>query len=390
MHYTDPKPAFTLVKVGKDKGKRIWFVSFMFTDEGSGERKQFQFRARINQKTTEGEKITEANSTAAALLDYLREGWNPFTESPGQYQNRSTGGFVNRPRTLGEALKECYDIKMQQLTGYESERTYKYIYNHFSAWVNAQFLDRLRPDSFTTAHAMAYSDHLTNQGKKGRGFNNYRTVVKIFFNMMVERDLIQKNPFSKIKPARTTEAEITPFADMELQAIRSYLIKNDYNLYVFTQMIFYLLLRPIEIVKLQVKHIDLTRNKITLPSSASKNRKSRLCNIPPALKTILQEWLRFESVNDYLFGFGMATGPRPIARRNTVTERHAKALKAMGFEGKLSLYSYKYNGVIAAHLAGISMEEIRLQAGHHSVEITQIYMVKLGLLKPSSFGTVNY
>jgi len=385
--FSAPQLLYTDDKVRK---KRVWYVAFMYKNELTGKREQFQFRGTINKENSEESKIFEGRSYCVALQNILNSGWNPFEQTPGEYIRAQHSGFVSRPKNLLECLEECYEIKKKQLTGNESIRTYKYIFEHFKKWIVGQFLDQTKPYNFTVAHAMAYSDQLIREGKSGRGFNNYRSVIKVFFNMMLERELIVKNPFTKIKPAKITEAEIVPFQDMELKIIRDHLKENDYNLYVFCQFIFYTLARPIEIIKLQVKHIDLSRNKINIPAAASKNRKSRPCNIPPALKSILNEWLKFTSVNDYLFGRGLQVSPLPCMTRNQVTVRHKDVLKALKFEGKISLYSWKYSGVINAYLAGISIEEIRAQAGHHSIEITQIYMAKLGLLKASGFGTVEY
>lgn len=382
------KPALSSFR-DKAIKKWVWMVTFMFSNT-DGQRKQFQFRGEINKPSSDEDKIKRGNAYVTLLNRYLEEGWNPFDETPGMFERRKTGGFVNRPKTVGECLTECYELKNKQLTSSDAHRTYKFIYEHFTKWLQAQFLDKMRPHEFVAVHAMAYMDQLTNEGKKGRGFNNYRTVMKVFFNMMVDRDVIEKNPFNKTKPAKVTEAEIVPFQDAELKAIREHLKAHDFNLYVFTQFIFYLLLRPIEVIKLQVKHIDLTRGMLTLPAAASKNRKSRSCDIPPPLRSIINDWLKYESINDYLFGKDLQTGSRPISSRNKVTERHKAVLTKLEFEGKLSLYSYKYSGVISAYLAGVSIDEIRRQCGHHSVEITQIYMQKLNLLKPSSFGTVTY
>lgn len=362
----------------------------MYGDESTGGRKQFQFRGSINKELTEADKILAGKALCEIVLERLKNGWNPFEITLGQLARAETSGLINQPKNLLECLNECYEIKKKQLTGNESTRTYKYIFEHFTKWINNQLLDTLKPHNFTVVHAMAYSDHLTKEGKKGRGFNNYRSVIKVFFNMMLDREVITRNPFSKIKPAKITEAEILPFQDMELKTIREHLKANDYNLYIFCQFVFYTLARPIELIHLQVKHIDLSRGKINIPAIASKNRKSRSCNIPPGLRVVLNDWLKFESVNDYLFGYGLSISPKPLLRRNSVTEKHKEVLNELEFEGKISLYSWKYSGIINAYLAGISIEEIRQQAGHSSVVITQIYMQKLGLLKPNSFGSVEY
>lgn len=390
------KPSLTSY-IDKSTRKRHWVVQFRFTDPGTKERKRFQFRGTINRFKTDSEKIIRGNTDADNLNKLLEQGWNPFHETPGQFIRRQTGGFVNRPRTISECLEECYNIKMKQLTSQDAPRSYRYIYHHFRKWLETQFLDKLKPDNFGTVHAMAYADQLTREGKKGRGFNNYRTILKVFFNMMLTREVIYKNPFKEVPVATTTEAEIVPFQDAELKAIWNYMKENGhYNLYVFTKFSYYTLLRPIELIKLQVKHIDLARGKINLPAAASKNRKSRSCDMPPALRILINEWLEvqgviaYKQVNDYLFGHGLKICPQQLVKRNSVTRCHAKILKELKFEGRLSLYSYKYSGIINSYLAGISLEEIRRQCGHHSIEITQIYMSKLNLLKPSSFGTVNY
>jgi len=388
MNYSKPQLTF-YINTNKEKS---WLVEFYCNNpDNIIERRRFQYRFDINKQRTQSDKISKGNSWLTTLSTMLNEGWNPFTHTPDNYIIQKDSGFIKRPKTISESITEAYELKLKQLTGDESPRTYKYIHKNFKDWLSDQYLDKLRPEAFTQQHAMAYADYLTNDGKKGRTFNNYRSVVKLLFNMLVERDIVVKNHFSKVKAAKVTEAEIVPFLDAELKQIWEHLLKNDYNLFVLTKCIFYLLLRPIEVLWLQVKHIDLTKGKINLPAAASKNRKSRSCNIPPALMTILKAWLKYDSINDYLFSKNDFTiGPVRCKRRQDLTDAHKVHLDKLEFNENISLYSYKYSGVIAARVAGISLEEIRDQAGHSSVKITEIYMQKLGLIKPSSFGSVDY
>ncbi len=96
-------------------------------------------------------------------------------------------------------------------------------------------------------------------------------------------------------------------------------------------------------------------------------------------------------MNDFLFtGRELIIGPKGKNRREDITNKLKAHLKKLNFDSNLSLYSFKYSGVISAYMAGISIEEIRIQAGHSSLEMTQIYMKKLGLIKASSFGTTDY
>jgi integrase len=87
----------------------------------------------------------------------------------------------------------------------------------------------------------------------------------------------------------------------------------------------------------------------------------------------------------FLFGRGMKPGPVSLSR-NMVSKRHSEVLRSLNYPSDLTLYSWKHTGVVAAYKAGIDLYSIMRQLRHHSLDMTQIYLKSLGLVKNEQFG----
>jgi hypothetical protein len=58
----------------------------------------------------------------------------------------------------------------------------------------------------------------------------------------------------------------------------------------------------------------------------------------------------------------------------------------LGYSELYTFYSWKHTGVISAHKAGVSDDDIMLQTGHKNYGSFQVYLKSLGLFQNETFA----
>lgn len=179
-----------------------------------------------------------------------------------------------------------------------------------------------------------------------------------------------------------TEAERhAAITEADVKRMREWMLEFDVPLYVVTQTIYYAFIRPVELSRLQGRHLDLKNRVILMDSAISKNKKSQHVTIPGPLLEIFKRY-GFDQAepNDYLFGKGVWLS-RWSSHPNRYRTRHLEMVKALGLAGSgVDLYSWKHTGVCAAYRAGLDIVSIKEQCRHSSIEETYTYMRSLGLI----------
>ena len=204
--------------------------------------------------------------------------------------------------------------------------------------------------------------------------------------MMMERDLVEKNPFKKIANQAESAGRHVAFPDELRKKIEDHLILTNYRLYLFSQFIYYCYLRPIEILRLKIENIDDTR--ILIYGSQSKNKKQESVVIPDAFLPLVQSMkLRDYPKDHFIFGRGMMPSSIPLGR-NRVSEQFKKIKEDLKFGPDYTLYGFKHSGNVNAYLAGIDIYSIMRQNRHHSIEQTMTYLRQLGVSKNIEFSTL--
>lgn len=216
--------------------------------------------------------------------------------------------------------------------------------------------------------------------------NNYIEFYRSIFGMLVDKEVLQVNPFGKIKRAKETCESHKPFNSVQVRELRKIMQVETPQLYLFTQFIYYAFIRPNELRLLQVKHVDLTNRLIYIPQKAATGErlsktKARYVEICASLADLLVEHRFLErQPEDYLFP--SAKKPSEPNRVTTMYYQHRPILEALGLtNGKYTLYGWKHSGVIAAYMAGLDILTIQQMCGHSTVDMTYRYLRKIGLLR---------
>lgn len=361
---------FTPAKLYNCKGdvSKNWYVYYFVN------KKMYIIKAGINRIKSKRERTTHANILVSDLNKLLKEGWRPRGATPSQQQF-----------TLIDRLNEFTALKkgLRRRTW----QSYEYSKNILVKWLQSKHYDYFLPSDFTISVCNQFFDSLQNKGLAGKTLNGHKANLSVLFNMMVERELISKNPISKIKKFPQTTGRNIAFTDDQRLDLEEEMKTYNYPLYVFTQWIYYTCIRPIELLRLKVSNVDMINKNIVIYSDQSKNKKTESIVIPDAMLPIIESMaLDKFSPNDYLFGKTFKTCSIPYSR-NSVSLAFGKVLKKLNFSKDYTLYSWKHTSVVNAFNAGINPYAIQRQLRHHSLDQTMIYLKSLGLLRNDEFGS---
>ncbi len=359
--------------------KKQWCVHFRMNNPNTGERKQFRFSFGINYVKNKQERIYEANALCKALKEKLAEGWCPFPTQEIEYD------------TLYSALQGVTTIKWEPLRP-RSKHSYKVVLDIFYDWLKRKGYDALKPDEFTSNEARQYMDYLSVEKKlTGRTWNNRLSSMKIFFNYLVDRDLIVKNPFRKIK--KHTESKSTrnyAYSEKELETLFTYLQTNHRHLYYFCRFVYALYVRPNECARLQIKDVNFSNWTINVHADISKTKRYRTSIIPNSYKAMFEEMnLQSYPPDYYIFSKGCKPGVDYNPSFDKLTPKLKKINTKLGINPMCTMYSFRHSGIIKLYtLLKFNTYECMQITGHTEMASFQNYLKTLGFTQNESFRSL--
>jgi integrase len=282
---------------------------------------------------------------------------------------------------LTDTLKEVLKDKKAQVRS-KTLGTYTSVYNKFESFLKSKGLQSITVDQFTTSHAYDYRNYLTGVCENSnKTANNNLTCTKLLFEGALEKGYIAKNPMA-IKSLPETDSDQHEVFTAEHQTIlEDYLKANDFNLYVFTRLLYYAFLRPAEIRGLRLFNVDLTKRVIDVPGKIAKNRRTDTIPINNSLFNSLLEYSKSgQNINNhYLFGKGIKIDRFPMGV-NHAYKSHKVALFACGLQDyNYTLYSWKHTGASRAYEVTKDILRLSKLLRHASTKETENYLRSIGV-----------
>lgn len=366
---------YTLAALKKND-KKDWYVYFSYKNPNSGQLEPFKIRDGINRIKNLKERQTKGVEIASDINVKLKDGWSPFI---------SQSINIVKLKPLLEVMSDLMEIKRGTLRARSIEH-YLHAINVMRKYLTLYNLLEIYPKDFTNIQTQSFSDYLIVERKvSGRTHNNYISDMIIYFNMMVEREVIVMNPFTKIKKKPEQALRFLAYTDNQRKIVKDYLEENEPNLAMFVKCIYYCFIRPKELVELKIKHIDFESKQITIPTEIAKNRIQSGVVIPDAFFEEFKE--RYYNLPGEYFIFGKALIPCDInIRRNRVSEMHKKVIDALHLNKRHTLYSWKHTGASVAIKSGMDPYTLMRQLRHSSLEETMTYIKSLGLTPNTEFS----
>lgn len=354
--------------------KKTWWVEFRYLNPHTGKMQPKQFRDNLNELPTVKERLARAKILIRSYTDLLAEGWNPFS-------NNLENEREVEVRQLADELTHIIEVKRAACT----KRTYQTYTDHrvqFAKWLKSNYYDRLLPKFFDGRKALTYADHCLKDRKyTGKTFNGHIGALRSFFNEMLARDIISKNPFNGIKKLPEVQNPHISFSNEERMLVRNHFKQNNKRLYYAVQFVYYCFLRRTELMQLKVGDIDLERKMIRVAGKIAKSRRSESITIPKSFEPILYEMGIDRLPKDYyLFGKGLQTCAEPLNKADLLTDAHRKELSSLNVRKDCTFYSWKHTGAMELYKATKDVYVVMKQCRHTDISITMIYLRSLGLI----------
>jgi integrase len=327
--------------------------------------------------STASQRKAYARQRIQTINELLADGYHIDSHKKEEFE-----GDIESAVTLEQALTTILEIKKKSLR-HSSCLSFSSALTRFLAWARANHLASSSLKSFDRLRAMLYVDHLViDDHLTGKSVNSKVAYMKSLFNELLEREMIDKNPFVRLKKHKEVITyRNLAYTDDEVMMLKELIRERDPEMWTFIQFIYYCYLRPTEIRSLTMDLINLRTRKIYIPGNVSKNGKEAYVDISSQFLDYLNGIRFFEDKKGLLFKnkSGNHLG------KNTITARHKRVIDKLGLDSRHTLYSWKHTGVVKAYNAGVDIKSIQRQCRHKSIDMTDNYLKSLGLYDNENF-----
>jgi integrase len=199
-------------------------------------------------------------------------------------------------------------------------------------------------------------------------YNVYWKYLHRLFEELIELEACEYNPVSKIsKKSIVHKMRLTMTKEQRHETINVYLKEHFYTFYRFCQIFFHSGGRMTELMKIQVKDIDLGRQRYKITIKKGKNQHEEERTIKDKSLPFWEELIGGAKPDDYIFAKGLKPGPNSISSHQ-ITRRWRKNVKEkLGITA--DIYSLKHSNLDET-AALLDIKAAQNQAGHTTPVIT--------------------
>lgn len=284
--------------------------------------------------------------------------------------------------TVADAIEVVMQVKSADKI--KSLKNYTIAARIFTEWLKQQKYHHTPAKLFTKKHAEEFMMHVSLQRDlSGRAYNNYLAMLKHLFKVMLDKELIETNPFIGIPEQKAGTGRNLAFTVDEQKSIIDYMRNRYPEMLRFCQVMYYTLMRTKEITHMQASWIGMYHpHQIYLPASLSKNGRERHITIPPQLEKIIDEagWRNLPK-DTYIFSSGFRTGKKLMQSKKLASRFRLAVLNKLGFSKDYTMYSWKHTGVVSLYRNNVTRASIRMQAGFLDDKSFEAYLKSLGLFE---------
>lgn len=305
------------------KIKGPWRITYRFYDPSTDKPKQVSIKT-MNQCKTVKERKEAVRFVLERTMQRLKAGYNPIhkriitIKSDAQLIETHTPFIV----ALREALTR---VEIEEVTRGDID----YIIDAIEVAAKYLNFDFMEIKDVRRRHIKMILDYLSQTRKRftNNTYNHYRANIRILFEELMECEATEVNPIDGLKKRDHVPTPREVLTDEQDQYIDGYLEKVDYNFYRYRKIFRYSGARSTELLRLQVKYVDLQHQRYT--TLIKKGKKKRW--VQRTIKDIaLPFWKEVMAMaktgDDYLFSVDLVPGEKTITP-NLITRRWYKKVK---------------------------------------------------------------
>ena len=255
--FIDFRPAE--VKVNKEV-----YVAYYVLDPASDKLKRM--RVRCNRIKNRRKSLQYASLLCANINRKLYSGWNPLID--GQ---QDEGG---RHTLVDSAIRYVHGkeggLRKDSIRGYKSKLSF------FVNWCHRNNIDGWLCKRFTSTHATRILSEYGDSGHGAWSYNSMLQFLKGMFRSFTLDGLCALNPFESLKGKTRSRKHRTTILKSDRKRILNYFQKRGMTEYiVMIRLCFKYLVRPKEMLMMQVGDIDMEEGLLHIPPEVSKNHAER-------------------------------------------------------------------------------------------------------------------
>jgi integrase len=373
--YIEPK----LMHYGHDMTKK-WYVEYSLPDQ-DGKPKRLRI-VNFNRYKNLADRL-------AAAEDALRTAQHLVRTKAVYSQNRTAeeneimiGLFDPKKATIWEALQYAKEIKFRKRISNKTKKDYNAHLSVFEVFLLKSGLKKQRFTEFRSDHLYRFFDWLeTKKEVSPKTFNNYRTNIAALYAVICKRhrEIINIVHDIERKDVALSKSHVM-YTQEEVHFIDQYLRQANPQLLLFIYHIFYLFMRPGEVLRVQRKHLQEEVLEVPYVEN-TKIRRTNFRQVPEIMRQLYSD-LRIYDLkdDDYIFKSPGTNRNRPVGI-NYFYKEHKKMMKILGLDRPgLTLYGYKHTGNVRLWNLFRDIQLNQLQNNHDSPETTKIYLREVGII----------
>lgn len=302
------------------------------------------------------------------LKEQLEKGWNPWINNDiGDLQTFEDA--VSRYESHIEKMVASGYFRKETYAGY---RSYVKIMRQYVKEVKTIYYAY----QFDRSFCIDFLDYVfVDRDNGAQTRNNYLNFLRVFSGFLVEKGFLKSKPTDGIAPIskRLYKKERTCIPADVIGKMAEYCKAHERHFLLACYLLYYCFIRPVEMTRLRVRDFNLKDGTITIPASCSKNKKEQTITVPKKVLLYAVELGIFSApMDDFIFSYGLKPGTEEIDPKH-FRDHWDNLRKPLGLKSEWKFYSLKDSGITAMLKAKMPAIEVRDQARHSSLAITEIY-----------------
>ncbi|MEW7289621.1 hypothetical protein [Aquimarina sp. 2304DJ70-9] len=382
-NYTDPK----IYHGGKDYDlSKRWYVYYNFRNPHTGEMKrQPPIYYNINKDyKTKRERLLVLNELRDDVLELLKQGYSP-------YQDKEHSKKV----TAKEAIEFALSIK-KNIISPTTYADYENRASHFIQFLEKKGLASVEIKNIEKKHVVEFLNGILTK-TSARNRNNVKTILSALFTVLEDNELVIRNFIKNISKERTTPKKNKAFTMEEITTIFEHLKKEDKWLYYYCSHVYHGLFRPIEVMRIKVRNVNLKDRLIESNTKTGEYYKQ----IPDVLYNEFYAKLDLENVDEEFDVFTRFEKPgiwniQTIYKRSYFGELFKKKIKdKYKFSNDYTVYSFRHAAIGKLFVEKVNelkekkepnfeekaLDFVRSITLHKNNKITRDYLREIGYYK---------
>lgn len=363
--------------------KKRWYVYYSFRNPATDKlERQTPIYSGVNNFKKLKERREAIKILCKAVETILENGFNPYEDNISVDETKKYN--------VSDAITFALELKKSTLKE-NSYRDFRIRIKSFEKWLLENGFENRYITSVNKKTVMNFLNVvLSNTSPKNR--NNTRSNLSMFFQALEDNEIISDNFVKKINVLKATPERNKTYSIKQEKDIFENLNENDSLMLLFIKFISYNHLRPVEVVRLKIKDINIKERLIYV---RAKNQPVKTKIIPEILLNELPDLSSF-SPDSYLFtpnGIGQEWSTNETDKRNYFSKRFKKVKDALNLGEDYGLYSFRHTFITKLYKELVknstpfeAKSKLMLITGHTTMTALEKYLRDIDAVLPDDYS----